>query len=87
MISKIFGKARSQMTVRQALKIINTYLDEKTIAPEDEELLIEAFDFIIEVRKDPDIMHMAGDYHRYRGNEKLAKIYYDMAREYFDYLN
>ena len=75
------------MTVRQALKIINKYIDEKAIDPDEEEELIEAFDFIIEVRKDPYFMHMAGDYHRYRGNEKLAQVYYDMAREYFDYLN
>ena len=70
------------MTVRKALELINKYISKKEVSIEEEDLLIESFDFLIEIRKDPDLMRLAGDYHSYRGRAELAEIYYNMSRDY-----
>ena len=70
------------ITVSKALKIINKYVAEKAVEEDEEELLAEAFDFLIEIRKDTDLMRLAGDYYAYRGKKDLADVYYKMAEEY-----
>ena len=70
------------MTVRKALELVNKYISDKEVSDEEEALLVESFDFLIEIRKDPDLMRLAGDYHAYRGRNELADVYYNMSRDY-----
>ncbi len=72
------------MTIREAKDIIDKYELKSVLSPDEEFMLTEAFNFLIEMTKDPRYMVRLGGYYYEQKNFDLALKYYEMADSFGD---
>ena len=72
------------MTISEAKKIVEKYEFKSVTSPDEEFMLIEAFEFLIGETKDPQWMVRLGGYYYDKRNFDLALKYYEMADSYGD---
>ena len=72
------------MTIREAKRIVDEYELKSVLSPDEEFILIEAFNYIIEEAKDPRYMVRLGGYYYEQKDFDLALKYYEMADSYGD---
>ena len=72
------------MTITEAKKIYNEYIDKSVLSPDEEFMLLEAMDFLVQETKDTRWMVELGGYHYDQKNFDLALKYYELADAYGD---
>lgn len=70
------------MTIREAKSIVDRYEMKSVMSPDEEFLLIEAFNYIIDETRDSDYMIRLGGYYYEQKDFDLALKYYEMADSY-----